>query len=164
MEQPVRLLHYREKFGPNSRWKDPEFVPELARDRRWVLLSGDLENQGTRLDALRLACRLHKLTLICASSSLRDCGLNAYGPHFTVHWDSILKAAHGPRGGQYHIRFTNSQKMRTSFEVLECPDGYYHCHGSCVPVDPAQKHDGEPQSLSRGARKKAKRIAKYAKQ
>lgn len=151
-EQPVLLRHYRDKFGLRSRWKDPDFVPELARDGRWAVLSCDLENRGSRLDSLRLACRRHGLTLICASTSLHDAGLEVYGPQFIVHWPNILEAAKGPKGGQYQIRFT-SQKRSTAFEPMECPNGFQSDGRLCVPIHATPKHDGAPQALNKHGRK-----------
>jgi hypothetical protein len=152
-EEPVLLRHYRDKFGPRSRWKDPDFIKELARDGRWAVLSGDLGKQGSRLDSLRIACRRHGVTLVCVSASIRDSGLDIYGPQFIVHWRSVMEVAAGPKGGQYQIRFTGHEKKYTAFEPLECPPGFKPEGRLCVPVKPTPVYSGAPVPLTKRGRK-----------
>jgi hypothetical protein len=152
-EHPVTFVHFKQKFGPYSKWVDPDFVPELARDQRWVVLSSDLE-KGSHLDALRLVCRQYKVTLILTSAKLKDASLEVYGPHFQTQWPNIMDAANGPRGGQYLIRFANREKNRTEFQPLECPPGYKTNGVLCVPEDGRVAHNGEPVPLNKHGRPK----------
>lgn len=143
-EDAVEFTYFKDKFGPNSTWKDRDFVPELAKDGRWVILSSDLSKNGPRLDSMRIACRTHKQTLICLSSAIYQSKLEGYGPQFTMHWANIMQAAAGPRGGQYQIR---SHGQTTILVPIECPDGSRREGSFCVADTPI--YDGEPQSLSR---------------
>jgi hypothetical protein len=152
--QAANLVHYKDRFGPNSRWKDHEFIPELARDRRWSVLSGDMGKQCPRLESMRLICRIHEVTLICISPVVRRSGLAFYGPQVLAHWEDIYRAMTGPRGAQYTIRMADRSMSRTAFAAIECPAGFELKGGLCLPIEARPIHDGEPESLSRGRKKK----------
>ncbi len=134
----AEIVHYVRKFGQLGRWKDRDFVPELARDKRWLILSGDSGKQSTRYESLRLICRNCGVTLIWVSAAIRNRGLAFYGPQLIGHWDGIIAAADGPKGAQYTVRLheaTNKLAVATTlFEVRECPHGYRVEKGACVPV------------------------------
>ena len=51
--------------------KDPDWVSQIARDRRWCVLSEDRERGSRRRDALPIVCFKHKVTLICISSPVK---------------------------------------------------------------------------------------------
>jgi hypothetical protein len=149
----VDLVHYIERFGPNSKKNDREFVEELAHDKRWVVISGDKENVRGKVNSLRVVCRQKLVTLIYAGSAVRHAGLEFYGPQFTAHWKEIMAAAGCARGGQYVLRMSSRDHSRTILEATECPVGY-RCDGAlCVPIKPITVYDGEPESLSRRARR-----------
>ena len=135
----AEVIHYVRKFGVAGRWKDRDFVQELARDRRWLILSGDSGKQSTRYDSLPLICKEYGVTLICVSPPIRAKGLEFYGPKILSHWNDMMAAADGPKGAQYIIRLheqTNKlQTFTTVLEVRDCPKGFQVEKGVCVPCN-----------------------------
>lgn len=126
----AEVRHYVDKFGPNSKWKDKDFIPELARDKRWIVLTADKGAKSTYKESMRTLCRIHKVTLVWISSHLHKSGLEYFGPQIMSHWKSVLTAANGPRGSQSHIALKNHRDgARTVFETIECPDGWEFNNG-----------------------------------
>lgn len=94
----VQIQHYVEKFGQNCKLKDHQFIPRLAKDRRWFVLSAD---SGRSLWCLafrgrwRLSCRCPRLS-------------RARSSHATMkwtrrHWLSAFKGSGaGPNVTWFH--------------------------------------------------------------
>ncbi|HEX3998533.1 MAG TPA: hypothetical protein VHX65_08295 [Pirellulales bacterium] len=127
----AETVHCVEKFGPNGKWKDPDIIPELARDRRWVVITADRGKNSSTFDGMRHLCRLHNVTLICISTAVNIRGLSFYGPQLLSHWDAMLCLSDGPRGQQYVLRMDAASK-RTLFHATHCPSGYRLDKGRCV--------------------------------
>ena len=127
-ELPVQVVHYREKYGPNSRWKDRNFVPDLGRDRRWLIISNDKENAG--FNSMRCLCRQHGVNLLYLSSGVQKRAAGFFCPQILAHWDRILAIADLPRGTHYSIALSKTG-YGTNFQVVECPDGYTLKKGRC---------------------------------
>jgi hypothetical protein len=128
--------------------------------KKWVILSGDRGTHSTRVDSLRLICREFGVTLVCLSAPVCKAGIIFYGPQLTVHLSRILSICSNPTGGQYIIRMLDAEDGRTSFDATWCPAGYVQQGSLCLPEKHVSKNDGSPQSLSRNAQRKAKRLAK----
>ena len=132
LELTAEATHYHDKFGTKSKLKDPEFVPILARHPDWVLISQDRSQNGPRIHSLKLACRQHRVTLLCLSSGVMERGFPFQGAQILAHWDRIVDCVR-PRGGRYLIRLPDSGKSATIFQALECPAGYAIKNGVCLP-------------------------------
>ncbi len=150
----VELFHWTKRFGEKKK-QDTLWVPELAKDRRWVVVSGDSGKRCPKLESMRRICREYRVTLVYAASAVRRASLAYYGPQFQTQWAAILEAVAGPTGGQYILRMASQDHSRTILEAMECPTGYRPDGAACRSIEPlAVVHTGEPVSLSRGQRRK----------
>ncbi len=132
----VDAIHIRDRLGSGK--KDPAWVPEIARDRRWCILSTDRGSHSSRQDALPLVCYEYKVTLIRVSQSLIDRGITFYGPQILANWGSVVEALKGPKGAQYLLR-RHGRKTDVAFlTATRAPSGFEIVDGALVKLQPAE--------------------------
>lgn len=127
----AKVEHFVEKFGRNGRWTDPKWVPFIARDPKWVVISADFGSKSTKLECIRCLCRTHKVRLIWLTNAVKERSLEFYGPQILGHWQRVLQVAAGPCGTQSRFRMS-SDGSRAQFDVVECPAGYAFEKGQFV--------------------------------
>lgn len=127
----VRAVHFRTKFGPNGRWKDQDFVPKIAEDRRWVVLSADRGQKSKTFDALPLLCLNHHVTLIHVSSNVVGMGLSYYGAQIIGNWLPLVQAFKALKGSQFSLK-NRSKRQSATLVLSECPHGYQKENHECV--------------------------------
>lgn len=130
----VAAVHIKDYLGDGK--KDPAWVPKIARDQRWCVLSKDKGANSTRLDALPIICAEHNVTLIRISEALKVRGLAFYGPQIISHWAELVAAMEGPKGAQYFLRL-EANGIHTRFLATSAPDGYRIESGILMPDRPA---------------------------
>jgi len=118
----VDAIHIKEYLGEGK--KDPNWVPQIARDRRWFVLSMDKGKHGKKTDALPLICYEYKVTLILLSERLVQKRIEYYGPQILAHWHNIVKGARGPKGAQYLLHLASGHQEGTLFKPWKAPEGY----------------------------------------
>jgi len=118
----VDAVHICKFLGSGK--KDQEWVPKIARDQRWCVLSKDKGSKSTRRDALPLICYEREVTLILISEPVIQKGITFYGPQLLANWPSLVAAMQGPKGAQYLLRLHRDHE-RTSIHVTRPPEGYW---------------------------------------
>ena len=132
----VEPIHFFDRFGIGGGIKDPVWVPKIARDRRWLILSADRGKKGSLAESLPLVCEQFGVTLITMTNPIKEQGLAFYGPQILSHWRRFMAAAQGAKGAQYFIRRHSSKTATTLFVVHKCPEGFIAHSGECIPVKP----------------------------
>lgn len=125
-------VHFRDLFGGNGKWKDGDFIPKIARDRRWVVISEDAGKSGKRIDSLPLICQQYDVTLIRVSTALKGMGVEHYGPQLILHWEKICEiCSRESRGTQYVIRQHNKHRNLAMVTLVRCLKGHEVKNGVC---------------------------------
>ena len=137
----VDAIHIKDHLGGGK--KDPDWVPEIARDRRWCVLSTDRGSHSSRQDALPLICHEHKVTLIRLSQSLVSQGITVYGPQLLANWPALVEALKGPKGAQYLLRRHGSRSGIASLKVTRAPNGFEIIDGELTKTQPRRSKAGE---------------------
>jgi len=136
-EIKAQMVHFVDKYGRNGKWPDSRWVPDLARDPKWIVLTADSGKQSTKTACLRRLCRKHAVRLIWISSAIQDKGIAFYGPQFLTHFPKIIEFGSAPRGIQAQIRLYSENSTRTQLDLVECPNGFTYKDGlflKCQPV------------------------------
>ena len=126
----VNAVHMKDHLGRGK--KDRDWVPEIARDRRWCVLSTDRGSHSSRQDALPLICHEYKVTLIRLSQSLISQGITVYGPQLLSNWSALVGALKGPKGAQYLLRCHGSRAGIASLKATRVPNGFEIVDGELV--------------------------------
>lgn len=122
----VSAVHITEHLGSGK--KDSAWVPKIAGDRRWCVLSVDKGSHSQRRDALPIVCAEAEITLIRLSPSLVRRTLTFYGPQILANWPLLVQAMQGPKGAQYLLRLHASSHSantldRTILDATKIPSG-----------------------------------------
>ncbi len=126
----VDAVHIKDYLGSGK--KDPNWVPQIARDRRWCILSEDRGSHSSRQDALPIICFEYEVTLIRLSHPVVTRGITFYGPQLLANWQSIMKALTGPKGAQYLLRRHGSRSDVSFLVVTRSPNGFKIVDGELV--------------------------------
>lgn len=118
----VDAVHIKVYLGGGK--KDPEWVPKIAKDRRWCVLSEDRGSHSARHDALPIVCFEYGVTLIRLSSPVVKKKITFYGPQILANWPSIMGALRGPKGAQYLLRQHNTRSTDTHLQAVRAPNGF----------------------------------------
>lgn len=131
LELTAEVKHFKEKFGRGSRYKDRDFVPILAREPDWIIISSDRAKQCKKVDSLVELCRLCAVSLVCVTTPIMERGVPYLGARIIAHWDALVSSVK-PRGGHFHIRMAGHDTADTIFRAVRCPYGYVARKERCV--------------------------------
>jgi hypothetical protein len=126
----VSVDHLVEVLGSGK--KDRAWVPKIAKDQRWCVLSADRGSHSARQDALPIICAQHGVTLIRISGNLYSRNLKVYGPQLLANWQRLMAALKGPKGAQYLLRLHARIADASHIEATKAPNGFKVENGSVI--------------------------------
>lgn len=102
------IIHLRDRYGPGV--KDLEWIPELSREGRWVIISGD--RRITRVHAEFQAFHNSRLVGFFLSKGLYKARLTKQVERILALWDVIEQQAGIVQGGAMFELPVSSTKLR----------------------------------------------------
>ena len=102
------IIHLRDRYGPGV--KDLQWIPELSREGRWVIISGD--RQITRVRAEYQAFRNSRLVGFFLSKGLYTAKLTRQMERILALWDTIEQQASIVEGGAMFELPATSNRLR----------------------------------------------------
>lgn len=107
-----QIIHLRDRFGPGV--KDLDWIPELSKEGRWVVISGD--RQITRVRAELQAFRNSRLVGFFLSRGLYKSRLIKQVERILALWDVIEQQAEIVQGGaMFELPMTSSRLKQIKF-------------------------------------------------
>jgi hypothetical protein len=113
--------HLCEKFSSGA--LDNEWIPDLAKEGGWVVITGDggrNSNKGGKLPEL---CLHYKVTCLILSPKFAQRKTADKLGALLSRWDHIVELHSKPAGSQFQLRFRESEKGTLSTAVVLLRNG-----------------------------------------
>lgn len=99
---------------------DDEWIPRLATEGRWVVITTDGGRQRSRGNKLPRLCREHEVTHVIITSSIHSKKAAEKLRILSESWDRIVKAvAAAPPGTRFKLRYKPAKGSNILRVVLE---------------------------------------------
>jgi len=106
------VIHLRDRYGPGV--KDLQWIPELSREDRWVVISGD--RQITKVRAEYQAFRNSRLVGFFLSPGLNKAKLTKQVERILALWDVIEQQSALVEGGaMFELPMTSTRLRQIRF-------------------------------------------------
>jgi hypothetical protein len=109
LESSVRLCepsaivaHLMRKFPPGT--KDRDWIPQIADEGGWVIVSMDRGMHGKREERLPILCRSFLVTHVLLSPGLAKRNMYIRTLAIESCWPDLIEASHAPRGTTYSLQ------------------------------------------------------------
>jgi hypothetical protein len=106
------IIHLRDRYGPGV--KDLQWIPELSREGRWVVISGD--RRITKVQAEYHAFRNSRLTGFFLAKGLYKAPLIKQMERILILWPLIEQQASIVEGGaMFELRMSSTRLVQIRF-------------------------------------------------
>lgn len=117
LADPPEIVHITEFYCEGV--KDIEWIPRLASEPGWVVITADRGTHSKRGDKLPAICREYRLTHVLLSKAVHH--LTSHDKMTTIRrvWVEIEALSRETPGGRYRLRFKPNKENPDSRLVLE---------------------------------------------
>jgi hypothetical protein len=98
----VEVAHLLTKFG-SSGVKDIEWIPALARETGWIVITADQGRNSKKSEKLPLICRAFGVTHVMLSRALHRRNMFHKALAISTLWEKLHQLGDKPRGAGYRI-------------------------------------------------------------
>jgi hypothetical protein len=116
----AEIAHLLTKFGGGG-VKDPEWVPILAHETGWIVISADQGKNSKKSEKLPEICRAYGVTHAILSRGLHKRNMYYKSLAIVSLWGKLHALADEPRGGGYRITMTGETASFRLVRVSEPP-------------------------------------------
>jgi hypothetical protein len=107
--------------------KDPIWIPEIAKEGGWVIVSMDRGTHSKKSERLPIICRAFRVTHVMLSRGLEKRTMFYRATAIEACWPDLIAAAQEPPGTGYvlsmhHARSTVSFRFRKRTDALPAED------------------------------------------
>jgi hypothetical protein len=88
---------------------DEKWVPDIAKDKCWIIISADRSKQKSKGEKLRTVCKRHDVTLVELSQKIHHLPTTQKIGIILTIWPDLMKVAGAPPGTRFLIRFKGSK-------------------------------------------------------
>ena len=117
------IKDYQKMSIPDEQW-----VPEIAKENCWIVISGDRSKQSKsskskyyKGEKLQTVCKLHHVTLIELSQRIHHLATTPKIGVILSVWPDMMKVANAPHGWRYLIRFKGKKPGGPILVQIEPP-------------------------------------------
>ena len=115
LKTDAKFVHITEKYGSGA--KDNEWIPALAAEGGWVVITSDGGRKSKRGNKLPVICAASKLTHVVLSAKLHERTAHEKSAALAFLWSKIEVLRDEEPGSRFNLRF-KSLKGKTGLAVI----------------------------------------------
>lgn len=93
------------QFGHISGEKDRDWIPRIAAEGQWVVITSDCGKQSTHPDRLPRICAEHKVTHLLLTQRVHRLPMAEKVERLFEMWDRIVELGSYPAGSRFRLRY-----------------------------------------------------------
>ncbi len=105
----AEIVRFYQKFAPGV--KDPVWIPQIAREEGWIVISGDRGTHTRQGEKLPQICSALGVTHIVLSAALLKRNWYYKSLAFESHWGELLATAQCPKGTGFKLSIAGERSF-----------------------------------------------------
>jgi hypothetical protein len=109
-------------FGHISGEKDRNWIPRIAKQGRWVVITSDCGKQSPHKDRLPRICAENNVTHLLLTQSIHRLPMQEKQEILFQKWEEIVGLGDHPPGSRFYLRYVSVKGSGSQVVVRVVPD------------------------------------------
>lgn len=113
------VTHFLRKYPSGT--KDPRWIPEIAEEGGWIVVSMDRGRHSKKSERLPIICRAFRVTHVVLSAGLEKRSMHYRATAIAACWPELIAAASRPAGTGFRLSM-HQTPAGISFQLKKATD------------------------------------------